>query len=516
MFSIPTELIDLLKARRVIPFVGAGFSAGHDLPNWENMLREVCLDIPDIPPFEKIHECCNGDFLQIAEYLYIKSDKSIGPLRHKLSSMLASSKQWLDSTPHVELVNLNCQQIYTTNYDEIIEKTFAALGHPCSFVALPKHIAAANRDKTQVVKYHGDLRYDHSLVLTESSYYARLEFESPMDLKFRSDLLGQSVLFIGYSFRDINIRIIWFKLMEMMRDVPEADRPSSYIVRFEKNEVLEDLYKAVGIKTIYLDPNGKLSGSSDKLKLLNRFMISLSAQTGRDGNMPGSSSLMYLSKGLIEEISSGYVPRGLRSSRLTDYTRMYLECAAGRKVPMLMLPVVDDAIGKLARSGSRPDLQPALTNWAVSVIKQAQHPYKGIYFCIIRGLFRNDTRAVIDESKDILNWQAIWELKLSVADVDIFVKIANSELRHHQEFPPDSDLAYIADVLIRIQRGYLHSDNQEASIEAVAEPLRIASELYPSIEEHSPNKTGLSDLTAIIAEIQKAAGDEALDDNIPF
>ena len=124
----------------------------------------------------------------------------------------------ISSTPHVELINLNPQQIYTTNYDEVIEQTYRRLEHPYSFVALPKHIAGSNKGKTQVVKYHGDLRYDQSLVLTESSYYNRLEFESPMDLKFRSDLLGQSVLFIGYSFRDINIRIIWFKLMEMMRD----------------------------------------------------------------------------------------------------------------------------------------------------------------------------------------------------------------------------------------------------------------------------------------------------------
>src|SRR5205085_5246238 len=139
-----------------------------------------------------------------------------------------------------------------TNVDYLVETTFRELRLPYDTVALPKQVALARDQKTQIVKYHGDLRHEATLVLTESSYYSRLDFESPMDLKFRSDLLGRSVLFMGYSFSDINIRIIWFKLMEMMRDVPEADRPSSCIVRFERNPVLEELYQGVGIKTLCL------------------------------------------------------------------------------------------------------------------------------------------------------------------------------------------------------------------------------------------------------------------------
>jgi hypothetical protein len=78
-----------------------------------------------------------------------------------------------------------------------------------------------------------------------------------MDLKFRSDLVGKSVLFMGYSFGDLNIRIIWYKLMRLMKDIPSADRPSSYIVRFEPNPILQLLYEDVGIKSIFLDPETK-------------------------------------------------------------------------------------------------------------------------------------------------------------------------------------------------------------------------------------------------------------------
>ncbi|MCD8493636.1 MAG: SIR2 family protein, partial [Geovibrio sp.] len=63
---------------------------------------------------------------------------------------------------------------------------------------------------TQIVKFHGDFDNDDSLVLDESSYYERLEFETPLDIKLRSDVLGKSVLFIGYSLADVNLRFLFF------------------------------------------------------------------------------------------------------------------------------------------------------------------------------------------------------------------------------------------------------------------------------------------------------------------
>lgn len=67
-------------------------------------------------------------------------------------------------------------------------------------------IAKIDNNKTQIIKFHGDFDDDSSIVLDETSYFQRLEFETPLDIKFRSDVLGKSVLFIGYSLSDINIR----------------------------------------------------------------------------------------------------------------------------------------------------------------------------------------------------------------------------------------------------------------------------------------------------------------------
>ena len=59
---------------------------------------------------------------------------------------------------------------------------------------------------------HGTCSDDASLVLTESSYFDRLEFESAIDIKLRADTLGKSLLFVGYNLGDINIRYLLHKL----------------------------------------------------------------------------------------------------------------------------------------------------------------------------------------------------------------------------------------------------------------------------------------------------------------
>jgi hypothetical protein len=299
----------MVSERRLIPFLGAGFSASHDLPDWDALLQRVAKDLridatdPKMS-YEELRRLGDGDFLRMAEYLYLRAGSAIGPLRYSMTNALHTDTDPLSSTPHVELVNLGCPQVYTTNFDELIESIYWTLEQPVEVVSLLRDVAKVDPTQTQVVKYHGDLRHDATLVVTESQYWKRLDFESPMDLKFRSDLLGRSVMFIGYSFRDINIRVIWFKLMQMMRDVPVQDRLPSYMIRFEPNPVLEALYEDVGLHTIALDPEGKAETSQDRTALLSEFLYTLASEASPNGMIPGSDTRMFTSDVLLERVET--------------------------------------------------------------------------------------------------------------------------------------------------------------------------------------------------------------------
>jgi hypothetical protein len=159
--------------------------------------------------------------------------------------------------------------IYTTNYDHWLEIAHRRRKVDFVKVASVGHIAQIREGVRQIVKFHGDFDEDDTLVLTETSYFERLGFESPLDIKLRSDSLGKAILFIGYSLSDINIRYLLYKLHKIWRDSAYASaRPKSYIFLSKPNPVQEAILRNRGIEPIVSAHDDAKQGLIDFLKEL--------------------------------------------------------------------------------------------------------------------------------------------------------------------------------------------------------------------------------------------------------
>lgn len=514
MADIPDQLVELAAQRRLIPFVGAGFSAGLGFPSWRDLLRTLCDESQHAVTFDEVIEATNGDLLQAAEYLYLKHDRQIGPLRHEIERSFAkASVDPLTSGPHVELVNLGAGQIYTTNYDDAIERTYTGLGLSISPVVLPKDVALADTDKTQIVKYHGDLAHERTLVLTESAYYRRLDFESPMDLKFRSDLLGKSVLFMGYSFRDINIRIIWFKLMEMMRDIPEADRHPSYIVMLEPNAVLEDLYAAVGLHAIVLSPDAKLETEEDRVRAVGSFLFDLSIRASthpRARSAAAAGSHSYVSSTCLDSVESTLERlHTLNGVRVRQSVRL---SARGYG------PFSSPSFNRL-REGTVPP--PLRNRWKKTVLRALEYlpfsretielidelgPSTELTSFVVEMFATNgdeEVRAIKEEfalREDV--WRKVWSRKISVAQAKDMLKMFRDEIYFQAQEGADNDIAYLAELATRIANGSLLKAGEGDEVRSRATSLlHEAAKIYPSISELRPTDARGPDVSAVVAEV---------------
>lgn len=246
-------LRDLRRDGRLVPFVGAGMSKPLGLPDWSTLIDFIAKELDYDPEVFKL----NGNDLQLAEY-YVAINRSIGPLRSEMDRRFnPSDAQIRKSKAHGALVKMKLPLIYTTNYDRIIERAFALRGAASHTIANLDDIASTPADmSTQIVKLHGTFDDDASLVLTETSYFDRLEFESPIDIKMRADILGKTLLFIGYSLNDINIRYMLYKLHKMRRQMRrEALRsPSAFLTTFGSNEIQSTLLAQWDISIVDLDP----------------------------------------------------------------------------------------------------------------------------------------------------------------------------------------------------------------------------------------------------------------------
>jgi len=464
-FAIPDELLQLLAQRRVIPFIGAGFSSTRALPGWNDMLERLAADIDSPLRFDEIHKACRGDPLQIAEYLFLISGGTIGPIGQSLSGQLRAEQPLLESSPHIELINLGAQQIYTTNYDDLIEQTYRSLGQKVEVVALPRDVAVSHGDAgTQIVKYHGDLRYAETLVLTECQYYQRLDFDPPIDLKFRSDLFGRSVLFMGYNFQDVNIRIIWFKLKQMMKDVPQDERTPSYIVRFEPNEVIETLDAAVGLKTIVIDPNAAAATADEKNALFAEFMLSLSMQASSEATIPLTGEPMFVSSALLDGLRDalGDEPSSPRRNSpgslfLLPGVSGLIDHLARRRIPDDLGPEAHDVFVRLITSGDLWATGSPLVAALVIRYSEVYGASRALTLGVALGLMSADAGSPLSlRLEHGLDWTLVWQRTLEHNDAERLIALGERELEARQVGDiPDLDRAYAIDIAARLVAGEL-------------------------------------------------------------
>ncbi len=103
----------------------------------------------------------------------------------------------------------------------------------------------------EIIKFHGDFEDDDSLVLTETSYFQRMSFESPLDIRLRADCLARPILFVGYSLHDVNTRYLLFRLQELWKNTVYAQqRPKSFIFMVEDDPAQAIVLKSRGIEPI--------------------------------------------------------------------------------------------------------------------------------------------------------------------------------------------------------------------------------------------------------------------------
>lgn len=226
--GVPAELIAALRRREVVPLIGSGLSkqASDAIPNWKELLLQLTekandegwLDPDDRLQVEALVD--SGSFLGAAEHLasVFPGDAWISFLESKFPSGGVPP-----SHAHMSLWKLHPSLIITTNYDRLIENSYAVEYHEVPTVmtyrqadTMQRAIQAGRLSQTppMIFKIHGSIDAPSELILTEKQYRDLIYRQPGYRLILSTLFIARVVLMIGFSVDDPELRL----LLENHRD----------------------------------------------------------------------------------------------------------------------------------------------------------------------------------------------------------------------------------------------------------------------------------------------------------
>ncbi|MBY5738156.1 SIR2 family protein [Rhizobium leguminosarum] len=243
-----SEVADLAKSKRLILFIGSGVSASLGLPDWNGLIRMMS----DHLNYDHALYTMLGRYESLAEYYFLNGGSKAELAAWMKTNWHAATIKIESSEIHRHIASLDVPIIYTTNYEHWLEKALKLYGKRYRRVIKGSDLSKVDPSETEVVKFHGDVTQPKTMVITEADYFERLKFESELDIKLRSDMQKYSILFLGYSLSDINLRNMIYRLSVFRKHYVKSHQENrSFILTNKLNEVQEKIFHGWGITTIY-------------------------------------------------------------------------------------------------------------------------------------------------------------------------------------------------------------------------------------------------------------------------
>ena len=152
---------------------------------------------------------------------------------------------------HQALTRLPIKELFTTNYDELIETAYRVKGSAVRVSSSPKEFldnVAAVQD-IHLVKLHGTVQHPDTVVFTRSDFARSRSERSQMFNHLVSRFQYSTFLFVGFSLTDPNFNI----LFDEARYVRQGQNPTSFVVQGRQDPVYDAYLRSLGVNTITLN-----------------------------------------------------------------------------------------------------------------------------------------------------------------------------------------------------------------------------------------------------------------------
>lgn len=236
-----SHLLQLQEASRqgkLVIFVGAGVSNNSGVPTWRHLTNALRQKLP-------ISIQKEADDLKVAQIF--KDSRGEKEFLETVRSALKDG-QVAYNPIHNSILQLSPVHIITTNYDDLIEQAIIANYKQYDIITKDSDLPHYHYPN-KVVKMHGDFKTGN-IVLSEEDYY-NYALEFPLIRAFVTSLFTTNVvLFVGFSFADLNLKIILNEIKTVLNERMQR----VYLLTGEAvDEGLSEYYLRKGINVVSID-----------------------------------------------------------------------------------------------------------------------------------------------------------------------------------------------------------------------------------------------------------------------
>jgi hypothetical protein len=248
---LPPRLVNAAKKGSLVPFFGAGISAGAGVPTWASLLEKLGIprEFANDPYLE-------NDALTMAEL--IAHEIGNDELQKELRTVM--NKPRFPTLVHYLLARLSQPVYITPNYDNLFEKAFNTVhGYEPLVVTNDADFAQYNIDlekrpvaidKAVLLKIHGSAQRDgEEMILTRSQYRRHYRSNKKLFETVRSLIKTRHTLFFGFGHRDPEIsRLVEDVIHQFETGKVDTDStPAIYSLQFDMKEKTPEVFAARGM-----------------------------------------------------------------------------------------------------------------------------------------------------------------------------------------------------------------------------------------------------------------------------
>lgn len=224
--------------------VGAGFSKNADLvdddisaPNWEELAMSMFDDLykkpsseSDIKKWEvlKIKKTSGKNVLKLAEEY-----KAVFG-RNKLNKFIESNindDKYIPGELHKKLLSLNWRDVFTTNYDTLLERSIDKIDTKLNYKILTNQNDLPGSIQPRIIKLHGSVDNAKHYIICEEDYRTYPVYYAPFVNTVQQAMLETQLCLIGFSGDDPNF-LSW---LGWLRDNMGENCPTIYLVGLFKD-----------------------------------------------------------------------------------------------------------------------------------------------------------------------------------------------------------------------------------------------------------------------------------------